>query len=95
MLIWENILLALSGLKANKMRAFLTMLGIIIGIGSVITIMTLGESVTDSFTSSMQSLGANNVTVAIQPKQDEEEQDGGMMFMAMVPYRKLPPKVMA
>ncbi|MBR2156212.1 MAG: ABC transporter permease [Clostridia bacterium] len=83
MLIWENILLALSGLKANKMRAFLTMLGIIIGIGSVITIMTLGESVTDSFTSSMQSLGANNVTVAIQPKQDEEEQDGGMYFMAM------------
>ena len=83
MLIWENILLALSGLKANKMRAFLTMLGIIIGIGSVITIRTLGESVTDSFTSSMQSLGANNVTVAIQPKQDEEEQDGGMMFMAM------------
>ena len=75
MLIWENILLALSGLKANKMRAFLTMLGIIIGIGSVITIMTLGESVTDSFTSSMQSLGANNVTVAIQPKQDEEEDD--------------------
>ena len=83
MLIWENILLALSGLRANKMRAFLTILGIIIGIGSVITIMTLGESVTDSFTSSMQSLGANNVTVAIQPKQDEEEQDGGMMFMAM------------
>ena len=83
MLIWENILLALSGLRANKMRAFLTMLGIIIGIGSVITIMTLGESVTDSFTSSMQSLGANNVTVAIQPKQDEEEMDGGMSFMAM------------
>ena len=83
MLIWENILLALSGLKANKMRAFLTMLGIIIGIGSVITIMTLGESVTDSFTSSMQSLGANNVTVAIQPKQDEDEMDGGMSFMAV------------
>ena len=84
MLIWENILLALSGLRANKMRAFLTMLGIIIGIGSVITIMTLGESVTDSFTTSMQSLGANNVTVAIQPKQDDEEADGsGMAFMAM------------
>ena len=84
MLIWENMLLALSGLRANKMRAFLTMLGIIIGIGSVITIMTLGESVTDSFTTSMQSLGANNVTVAIQPKQDDEEADGsGMSFMAM------------
>lgn len=81
----ENIRLALSGLKANKMRAFLTMLGIIIGIGSVITIMTLGESVTSSFTSSMQSLGANNVTVAIQPKPEDEEADSfsGMAFMAM------------
>lgn len=84
MLIWENILLALSGLRANKMRAFLTMLGIIIGIGSVITIMTLGESVTDSFTSSMQSLGANNVTITLQQKQDDEDADStGMAFMAM------------
>lgn len=84
MLIWENILLALSGLRANKMRAFLTMLGIIIGIGSVITIMTLGESVTDSFTSSMQSLGANNVTITLQQKQDDEDTDStGMAFMAM------------
>ncbi len=40
----ENFKLALSSLKANKMRAFLTMLGIIIGISSVITIMTLGEA---------------------------------------------------
>jgi len=75
MLIWENIVLALSGLRANKMRAFLTMLGIIIGIASVITIMTLGDSVTNSFTSSMQSLGANNVNVMIQQKTDEEDED--------------------
>ena len=33
MLIGENIMLALNGLLANKMRALLTMLGIIIGIG--------------------------------------------------------------
>ena len=41
MLIGENILLALNGLRANKMRSLLTMLGIIIGIASVIAIMTL------------------------------------------------------
>lgn len=73
MLMLENIRLALSGLKANKMRAFLTMLGIIIGIMAVIAIMTLGDAVTNSFTSSMQSLGANNVTVTLQQKSDEEE----------------------
>ena len=35
MLIGENITMAITGLLSNKMRAFLTMLGIIIGIGSV------------------------------------------------------------
>ncbi len=38
--LYENILLAISGLRANKMRALLTMLGIIIGIGSVIMVAT-------------------------------------------------------
>lgn len=43
MFFLENFKLAISSLRANKMRSFLTMLGIIIGISSVITIMTLGE----------------------------------------------------
>ena len=37
----ENISLAVNGLRSNKMRALLTMLGIIIGISSVITIVTV------------------------------------------------------
>lgn len=53
MLIGENILLALNGLRANKMRSLLTMLGIIIGIASVIAIMTLGDSISSSVTDSM------------------------------------------
>ena len=63
MLLFENIQLALNGLRANKMRALLTMLGIIIGIGSVIAIMTVAGSMTNSITTSMQSMGANNITV--------------------------------
>ena len=39
----ESIRLALEGLKANKMRAILTMLGIIIGIAAVIGILTVGD----------------------------------------------------
>lgn len=71
MSILENISLAFSSLRSNKMRALLTMLGIIIGIASVIAIMTVGNSLTGSLTSSMQSLGAGNITVSLQSKQSQ------------------------
>ena len=48
MLIFENISLAITSLKSNKMRALLTMLGIIIGIAAVISIFTVGNSLTIS-----------------------------------------------
>ena len=72
MLLFENIQLALNGLRANKMRALLTMLGIIIGIGSVIAIMTVAGSMTNSITTSMQSMGANNITVSLTQKSDSD-----------------------
>ena len=68
MLIWENTRLALSGLIANKMRSFLTMIGIVIGIASVIAIMTLGNSIGMSVRQSMDSLGANQIVAGIQRK---------------------------
>lgn len=81
MMIYENIRLALFSLKANKMRALLTMLGIIIGIASVIAIMTVGNSLTSTVTDSMSSMGANNITVGLQQKEQEEEvTDEGMSF---------------
>ena len=44
MLFIENIKLAVTSIKSNKMRSFLTMLGIIIGISSVIAITSIGDS---------------------------------------------------
>ena len=63
MLLVENIILAINGLLSNKMRALLTMLGIIIGIGSVIAIMTVGDSLTLTVSQNMQELGANDVYI--------------------------------
>lgn len=73
MLITENILLALAGLKSNIMRSLLTMLGIIIGITSVIAIMTVGNSITVMVNTSMQEMGANNLTVGVSAKSTSEE----------------------
>lgn len=81
MMIYENIRLALFSLKANKMRALLTMLGIIIGIGSVIAIMTVGDSVTSTVADSMSSLGANNITVTLEERKDDEEASDAMFGM--------------
>ena len=81
MLIFENIMLAISGLWANKMRALLTMLGIIIGIGSVIGIMTVGDSMQSSMTSNMQSMGASNITVSLTQKSDSDVREGGATLM--------------
>lgn len=81
MLIYENIRLALFSLRANKMRALLTMLGIIIGISSVIAIMTVGNSITSYVSDTMSSMGASNITVGLQQKQEEEEETReGMSF---------------
>lgn len=73
MLVIENILLALAGLKSNIMRSLLTMLGIIIGIASVIAIMTVGNSITVMVNTSMQEMGANNLTVGVSVKSTSEE----------------------
>lgn len=81
MLIWENSKLALMGLFNNKMRSLLTMLGIIIGIGSVIAIMTVSSSLTTSITDTFAEMGANNVTVGLQKQSEEEEtRSNGLKF---------------
>ena len=66
--IINNIIMGIQNLKANKMRTFLTMLGIIIGICSVITIMTVGNSLSGSITSSLSSFGITNINVSLTNK---------------------------
>ncbi len=81
MSVLDLILLALNSLKASKMRAFLTMLGIIIGIGSVIAIMTVGNSLTGSLADSMSSMGVNSITVSLTQKSSEDSTVNLRLFL--------------
>lgn len=74
-MLFDNILLALEGLKSNKLRSFLTMLGIIIGIGSVITISTVGSSLTGYVSDSMSSLGGYSIDVTLTQKSSDNSSD--------------------
>ncbi len=75
MLLWENIQLAITSLLSNKMRALLTMLGIIIGIAAVISILTVGNSLTNYISEMMQGMGANDIIVMVSPKVEDEDSD--------------------
>jgi len=69
--MWENVTLAFSSLKSNKMRAMLTMLGIIIGIMSIIAILIIGDAMTSSVSDSLATLGGSNITVSVQERGQE------------------------
>lgn len=79
MFFLENIRLAFASLRSNKMRALLTMLGIIIGITAVITITTLGNSLKATLSNSMNQLGAQYLSVYYTPTYEENE-DGEIEF---------------
>ena len=84
MLIIENIKMAFGSLLANKLRSILTMLGIIIGVGAVIAIMTVSSSLKSSMLDSFQEMGANNIILNVKQKSsDSEEQSNGLKFGAM------------
>ena len=70
----ENIRLALRSLIANKLRAILTMLGIIIGVAAVITLISVGEGVQQVVVSEFEGLG-NNLLFVI-PGQPDANQFG-------------------
>ncbi len=63
MLFSEIWAVALQAVRANKLRSFLTMLGIIIGVGAVITMLALGSGARKAIQDSIASLGTNILTV--------------------------------
>lgn len=67
--IFENVKIALEGLRLNKMRTFLTMLGIIIGISSVIAIITVGDAMSKSVSEGFDSLASNLISIYVRPRE--------------------------
>lgn len=68
----ENIRLALRGLIDHKFRSFLTMLGIIFGVASVITMLSIGEGAKKAAIAKYQDLGVNNIIIREKKLTDDE-----------------------
>ncbi len=59
MLFWTTVKIGLSSLLANKMRSFLTMLGIIIGVGAVISMLAMGAGARKQIMDRIEAMGSN------------------------------------
>jgi len=61
---YNLIIIAIRALQRNKLRAFLTMLGIIMGVGSVIAMVAIGQGSKQSIQASLSNMGSNMITVS-------------------------------
>ena len=73
----QTVSMAFKAISGNKVRAFLTMLGVIIGVMSVIVLIAIGQGTTASVTESIASMGTNLLTVSIQTRRVGMGMPGG------------------
>ncbi|GIN62779.1 putative ABC transporter permease YknZ [Robertmurraya siralis] len=81
MSLMENIKMALSSLKAHKLRSVLTMLGIIIGVGAVIIVVAIGQGGEAVLKSQITGAG-NTVELFYQPSEEELQANPSVLYEA-------------
>ncbi len=74
----ESLLTALDSLTTNKMRAMLTMLGVIIGVAAVIALLSIGNGLSASIESEIQAIGSNLISVMA-----DTDNSGGYQTLSM------------
>ena len=93
--LFFNFILALEGVNANKLRSFLTALGIIFGVGAVIAMLAIGNGAKQSILEQMKLIGTNNIVVKSvvlsdaegeQSSQAAQSQEQGQQRQGKRPY---------
>ena len=72
MSFWLSFKMAISSILSNKLRTFLTMLGVIIGVSAVIIAVGFAEGSTKSITSNIESIGTNMLTVNLMGRRTSD-----------------------
>ena len=71
-----NFILAIEGINANKLRSFLTGLGIVFGVAAVIAMLAIGTGAKQSILDQMKLIGANNIVVQSKVKTGDDNDQG-------------------
>jgi len=70
--IARNIWLGIENLLLHKLRSFLTMLGVVFGVGSVVAMLSVGEGASKEALEQIRKLGSNNIIVSSKKSAEEE-----------------------
>src|SRR5512140_3011857 len=83
MMITETVIVALGALRANKMRSFLTMLGIVIGVGAVIAMIAFGKGAQKQVSDRIAAMGTTLLTISPGQQQQGGVRQGGQQKMTL------------
>ncbi len=71
--IARNIWLGIENLLLHKLRSFLTMLGVVFGVGSVVAMLSVGEGASQEALANIRKLGSDNIIItSVKPVEDEQ-----------------------
>ena len=83
----REIRLGINNLLQHKLRSFLTMLGMVFGVGSVIAMLAVGEGASKEALDQIRRLGSNNIIISAQKPVEEQNQQTTRIFMSVYGLR--------
>lgn len=69
---WRDVLLGVENLLLHKLRSFLTMLGVVFGVGSVVAMLSVGEGASKEALEQIRKVGSNNIIITSMKSVEEE-----------------------
>ena len=79
----QNIALGIENLLLHKLRSFLTMLGVVFGVGSVVAMLSVGEGASKEALSQIRKLGSNNIIISSVKSMEEESTSATRSYMSI------------
>ena len=86
MMLYQSFKMALKAIAGNKMRSFLTMLGVIIGVMAVVVLVSIGQGANSSVMESIEGMGTNLITATITARRMNPVDMEGLNELAQNPF---------
>ena len=85
MMLYQSFKMALKAIAGNKMRSFLTVLGVIIGVMAVVVLVSIGQGANSSVVESIEGMGTNLITATITARRMNPVDMEGLNELAQNP----------